>query len=335
MGDLIAEATYGAGLGTRAARWVFVFVWICGVWVGFIDEYFSPLDPLNASVYAAGLMGALILTTPGSAALPAARSVWLPVIAMYIVVLVLLRAPEYGNNPLIVYAMYLVAFAIPRGNVVMGGLGSALVIGYASIWALMHGASGGALADLLVIPIGCVAAAIAWRLVLRRIVSQERHHRTAAGQAAQRAAASLEAIRASQQELQDVRAEVAPLLEKIAEGSPIDTEMRVALVQTEAAVRDRIRAPHLQHPDLVGAFARLRDREVTVVVLGEPVTDGDVIEEALVARLVEVISEATEGRVTVRSLPQGRAAAISVVLQSPKGSEQILLAADGSTVSRG
>lgn len=335
MADLIAKSTHGAGLGTAAARWVFVFIWFCGVWVGLIDGYFTPLAPLNATAYLAGLAGTFILTTPGTAPLPLHRSLWLPVIALYIVALVLPKAPELGNIPVIIFAMYLVAFAIPRGNQVIGGLGSALVIIYVSSWALANGASSSELIALLVVPIGAVVAGIVWRIVLGWIVSKERHHRTARGRAAARTAASLEAIRASQQELMVVRAEVGPLLEEIAQGKIIDTETKVALVRVEAAVRDRIRAPHLQHSDLVAAFARLRDRQVTVVVLGEPIVDGGLIDEALVKRLIEVTSSIKEGRVTVRTLPPGRRAAVSVVLQGPAESEQILLAANGGTVSRG
>lgn len=335
MADLIAGATHGAGLGTTAARWVFVFIWFCGVSVGLIDGYFTPLDPLNATAYLAGLVGALILTTPGTAPLPLRRSLWLPIIALYIVALVLPKAPELGNIPAILFAMYLVAFAIPRGNQVIGGLGSALVISYISTWALANGASSNELISLLVIPIGSVVAGVIWRVVLGWIVAEERHHRTAAGRAAARTAAALEAIRASQRELMVVRAEVGPLLEEIARGKAIDAETRVALVRVEAAVRDRIRAPHLQHPDLVAAFARLRDRKVTVVVLGEPIVDGGLVDEALVTRLIEVTSSIKEGRVTVRTLPSGRRAAVSVVLQGPTESEQILLTANGATVSRG
>lgn len=334
MADLTSGATCAGGLGTATARWVFVFAWVCGIWLGLIDGYFSPLDPLNASAYAAGLAGILLLTTPGDAQLSRGRAVALVAATLYLMVVLLSREPEVTNLPALNFTTYLVAFAIPRGNAVAGGVGSALVVGYATIWGLLHGATGGELARLLSVPLGCVLAGIVWRLVLRGIVRRERYHRSAAGQAADRTEASLEAVRVSQQELADIRAEVAPLLGRIIEGAPIDPDARVALVRTEAAIRDRIRAPHLQHPELVAAFAELRDRQVTVVVLGEP-ADGSVVGGALVSRLVEVLSEVPEGRVTVRSLPPGRGAAMSIVVRGPRRSEQILLSKTGATVSRG
>lgn len=335
MVGLSTKASGAGGLGTRPARWVFLFMWACGVWLGFIDEYFTPLDPLNATAYAAGIAGGLLLTTPGPLPLSRARAVWLPVIALYIVVVALARAPGPDDIGVLTFAAYLVAFAIPRGNPVAGGVGSALVIGYALGWGMLHDATGAQLAALIGIPVGCVVAGVVWWFVLRWIVRQEHRHRSEAAQAAERAEASLMAMRASHRELAAVRREVSPLLERIIAGSPIDAETRVGLVRVEAAVRDRIRAPHLQHPDLVAAFAELRSREVTVVVLGEPTSVGEIVDAALISRILEVISDTREGRITVRSFPPGRRAAISIVLQGSQESEQILLSATGETISRG
>ncbi|RLP76858.1 hypothetical protein D9V32_04265 [Mycetocola tolaasinivorans] len=334
MAEVIPAHTQSGGLGSKQARWVFLFVWACNVWLGLMDGDFSPLDPINATAYAAALVGCLLLTTPGRLPLTAARSTMLVISALYLVAVTLLRAPDPAATELLYFAAYLVGFVIPRGNPRVGAIGSTLVIGGIAVWGVAREATAGEFAVLLGVPIGCVVAAAAWRMGLQLIVRRERDHRSVAARAAENAAAADEAVRISRRELAEIRAEVAPLLEEIVRGTPIDAAMRVALVRTEAAIRDRIRAPHLQHPALVAAFALLRDRGVTVVVLGEPTVGGGMT-DTLAEAVVELVREVTAGRVTVRSLPSGRRSALSVVLQGGAGSEQILLSASGTILSRG
>lgn len=333
MADVISAATGAGGLGTRPARWVFVFVWSCGVWFGVFTDL-TPLDPLNASAYLAGLAGGVLLTTPGAAPLTRRRVTALVVLALYVAVIALHRSPVVANVPALTFATYLVAFVIPRGNIVAGAVGGSLVIGYALGWGLTADPSGAGLVFLLGVPVGSVAAGMVWRLALRWIVRRERAHRDAGALAADRAAAADEAIDASRREFADIRAEVGPLLARIGAGESIDEAMRTQLAVVEAAIRDRIRAPHLQHPLLVEELARLRARGVAVVVLGEPPAGDPVIPAAVALRIVELISPTTEGRITVRSLPAGRAAAMSVVVQTGNTSEQVHLAPDGRVLSR-
>ncbi|WP_336627558.1 MULTISPECIES: hypothetical protein [unclassified Microbacterium] len=333
MADVVTASTSAGGLGTKPARWAFVFMWATGVWLGLMGQI-TPLELFNASAYAAAPIGGLLLTTPGNQPLPRHKVFWLPVIALYVTVVVLYRTPEVSTVWALTFTAYLVAFLIPRGNPVAGGVGSALVIGYALAWGLVRDPSGSGLALLLGIPVGCLVAGVVWRLVLGWIVHKERAHRGAAANAAEHAAASDEAVAASRRELADIRAAVTPLLSRIVAGETIDDAMRTELTLTEASIRDRIRAPHLQHPLLLDAIARLRARGVIVVVLGEPAASGAVIATSLATRIVELISGTCEGRVTVRNLPEGRAAAASVVVQTRDTSEQVLLAADGQVRAR-
>lgn len=333
MADVTSALTRAGGLGTKPARWAFLFLWACGLWVGLVDS-FTPLDPLNATGYLAALLGALLLTRRGSAPLPW-QQVWvLPVIALYFTALALLRTPDVSVVWALMFATYLVAFLIPRGNPVAGGVGSALVIGYALAWGLMKAPSADGLGLLLGVPIGSVVAAIAWRMVLHWTVRKERLHRSAAVAAAERSRASEHAIAASQRELTDIRVTTTPLLSRLASGEPIDDATRTKLALVEASIRDRIRAPHLQHPLLVAELTRLRARGVIVVLLGEPASAGMTIEAPLADGIIDVIHATSEGRVTVRSLPEGRTAAASVVVQAAASSEQVLLAADGRVLSR-
>lgn len=334
MADVTSDSTQAGGLGTKPARWVFVFVWACGVWLGVIDGYLSPFDLLNAAAYTAGFVGGLLLTSSGPHRLPQRQAVWLPVIAIFITMVALDRAPAVMDVWAVTFAAYLVGFLFPRGNPVAAGIGSALVVGYAFAWGVAKDPSGADLAYLLGIPVGCVVAGIVWRLVLHRLVRKERAHRGAAAHASERAAAFDEAIAASQTELMAIRTAVAPLLSRIEAGEPIDQDLRTQLTLVEASIRDRIRAPQLQHPLVVAASVRLRTRGVTVVVLGEPSTAAGTIGTPLADHIVDLIASTAEGRVTIRSLPEGRSAAVSVVVQSEDASEQVLLDHDGELISR-
>ena len=64
--------------------------------------------------------------------------------------------------------------------------------------------------------------------------------------------------------IEKVGNKVVPVLERVADGEPIDEELRIELTHAEAAVRDRIRVPHLQHPLLVAEISRLRRLGVAV-----------------------------------------------------------------------
>ena len=334
MADLTSGSTSAGGLGTRPARWVFIFVWACGVWLGAIDGYLSPLDPLNASAYLAGLAGGLLLTSPGSRPLSRRRVLWVPVLAIYLTAVALFRSPMVMEVWAVTFASYLVAFLLPRGNLVVGGVGSVLVIGYAAAWGLTEDPTGTDLFLLLGIPVGCLVAGIVWRLVLRSLVRKERAHRGAAAQASERASASEEATVASRLELADIREATSSLLSMIGEGASIDEAMRTRLTLVEASVRDRIRAPQLRHPRVAAESARLRAIGVTVVLLGEPSAGGEAVGASLAAQIVALMSSVSEGRVTLRSLPEGRAAAVSVVIQCSGRSEQVMLDPQGRVVSR-
>lgn len=325
----------GGGLGTPAARLVFLFVWVCGLVLGFIDEQFSPLDPLNATAYLGALLGILILTTPGEQALRLPRALLLPVLSLYVTAVALFQSPEVKNVVAVTFAVYLVAFMIPRGNAVAGGIGSGLVIGCAVAWALSREATGMELAGLIGVPIGCVVAGIVWRVVLQRIIRAERRYQEAAFLSRDREAAARDAVQVSRHELLSIRHEVSPLLERIVVGQEVDEEARAALVGIEGGIRDRLRAPHLQHPELVAAVAALRTRGSTVVMLGEPRPARDIIAPGLARSIVAALEGWRGGRVTIRSHPAGRDVAVSVVLSSTERTEQLIFSEDGVLTGRG
>lgn len=331
MAALTPADTGAGGLGTALARWAFVFVWATGSVLQAIVDGSLAAAPLEWGVaLVAGLIGALLLTTPGPLPLPPARVVWLPVISLLTTAVALHTADAVGWVPALVFAVYLVAFLIPRGNAVAGCVGSALLIGAGLAWALPQQPSVAAVAEMLGIPIGCVAVGFVWRLVVRYVVGRERAHRGAATRSAERAEAAAEAIATSRAELAEIADMVAPVLGRVADGEPIGEELRIELTHAEAAVRDRIRVPHLQHPLLVTEISRLRRLGVEVVLLGESSAPGHLIDDRLAAACRALIAPVTSGRVTVRALPANRAAALSVVIHSGEEAVRAQWSDDGT-----
>lgn len=334
MDRLTSPATSAGGLGTRAARWAFLFVLACGALQGLADGTLAEAPLMWAATLAVAGVGVLALTTPGAQHLSPALACGTVATAGLVAVAALWSAPEVRDLWALDFAAYLATFLIVRGNVVAGAIGSTLVPALAAVWAWPREPSPQEWALLLGIPIGCVFAASAWRLVLRWIVRRQRMHRSNTARAAERAEADAEALAATRAELRQISAQVIPLLERIVRGEPVDDAMRAALAFTEAGIRDRIRAPQLNHPELVATIGSLRRRSVEVVLLGEPGAGPPRASHALVAAIKAAIAPVSTGRVTIRTLPAGRAAAVSVVIADADAATHLQFASNGTLLVR-
>lgn len=334
MDRLTSSATSAGGLGTPAARWAFLFGLACGALQGLVDGSLAAAPLVWAATLAAAFLGVLALTTPGAHHLTPPVAGCTVAIAGAVAVAALWSSPGVTDLWALDFAAYLATFLIVRGNVVAGVIGSALVPGMAALWAWPRQPSPQEWALLLGIPIGCFFAAAAWRLVLRRIVVRERVHRGEAARAAEHAEADAEALAATRAELAEISAQVGPLLERIAAGEPVDDDLRARLTFTEAGVRDRIRAPHLSHPDLVAAIEALRRRGVDVVLLGEDSGGSRQLSDALANAIAAAIAPVRAGRVTVRRLPEGRPAAVSVVTSNTDIAAHLQFSESGTLLVR-
>jgi hypothetical protein len=86
----------------------------------------------------------------------------------------------------------------------------------------------------------------------------------------------------------------------------------------EATLRDGVRAPSLNLPDVIRATTAARRRGVEVTLLddrGAPLPTEDAL-RILVARFTEVVRGLQEGKVAVRLAPVGRRVAASIVVES-------------------
>ncbi|MGC4153582.1 MAG: hypothetical protein QM628_10915 [Propionicimonas sp.] len=335
MADLTSAGTGAGGLGTPLARWSFIFVWACGGLQILVGGSAATMPLVWAVALPTALAGALLLTTPGANPLPGVRAAWLPVISLLLGATAFVSADAVGDLSVLNFAAYLVAFLIPRGNPVAGAIGSTLLIAASLAWALPQQPEFIEVARLLGIPIGCVVAGVVWRLVLQWVVRRERAHRSAAARSAERAAAAAEAIDASRVELAAIGDLVTPVLGRVADGEPIDAELRIELAHAEAAVRDRIRMPHLAHPRLTAEISRLRRLGVTVILLGESSSPEELIDPRLAEACRTVIAPVSSGRVTIRALPPNRPSALSVVVQSGADTVRTQWSAAGEPVASG
>lgn len=108
---------------------------------------------------------------------------------------------------------------------------------------------------------------------------------------------------------------VRPLLERLSVDAPIPDGDRLEAGLLEAHLRDTLRAPALATPSITTATAEVRARGVEVVMLDDQGLDGvdDDVRERLEQSVLESLNAAESGTLTIRLLPPGRAALLTVV----------------------
>ncbi|WNM27578.1 hypothetical protein RN607_00830 [Demequina capsici] len=116
-------------------------------------------------------------------------------------------------------------------------------------------------------------------------------------------------------------------LRRIAAGGPYDEHDRTEFLAAEAALRDSVRARGLTMPAIVAATSAARRRGVDVTLLddrGAAIMDGEVMTR-LSREVTDVLDAATDGSVTVRLLPAGRWALVTIVAQSSSHGSRVEL----------
>lgn len=330
--EAIARSTLAGGLATPIARWACVFM--LGSWcVASLLRGALALPqtgPLLA--VAAGMAGAMLITIQRPRRLTRLESAAVVGLSLCAAVATLASAEEVKSLLLFNTVAHVVLLLIPRGNVVPGIGGWALVMAYGLAWALPHNAGFLATAEFVSIPLAALPGCLLWRYVVVEITRRQLAGRSAMALAEERAARTLEVVAASRSQLRGFRDVAQPVLEEIVGGAPLDEPMRLRLATAEAQIRDRIRVPQLQHPELAERIRELRGLGVTVVLLGEP--EPVVIGDDMAVALVDLLRDVTEGRVTVRCLPPGRPVRISAVIAGVSETVQVHLAADGTMITQ-
>lgn len=111
--------------------------------------------------------------------------------------------------------------------------------------------------------------------------------------------------------------QVRPLLERLADPAPLNDRERESCALAEARLRDSLRAPVLDAPEVVDAAWQARARGVEVLLLDDHGLDGapEPVRERVMQAMIPALSQAREGAVTIRILPPGRRV-LATVLQA-------------------
>ncbi|MGW0026571.1 hypothetical protein [Rhodococcus sp. NPDC003383] len=205
------------------------------------------------------------------------------------------------------------SFMCVRGRVALAWLGYVLMFATAIVGAGEAGEVGFVVVAINAAPVlmGTVFAYMI-RPVVRSIYElREQSTQRIAAEAA--ASAMIEERDAQLDRLDEL---ARPLLERIASGSELDAAERLECLVLEARLRDSVRAPILQNPDLVEEVAAARRRGVDVVLLDDHGMDDaePTVRDRVQAAIADELAAVTDGSVTVRVLPPGRATMVSVLV---------------------
>ncbi len=331
MVAVTGRATGAAGLGTRGARATMATVWLLAVAWGLGTRGLAAVSVVDVAAYLCLLLGGIVLTSPTDEPLRPPQVALVAVCSVLTFGLTLLGQAPSGDSFLANLGAYLSALLIVRGNPVLGGIGATAIILAGVWWAESTGAPPATAVDLLAIPVVAFVVGFLWRRLLTGIVRMVGVHNDEAARSALRAEALAEAAETNRREIAEVRRRVAPLLQRMARGEPLDAAGRVDLRVTEGAIRDWLRAPDLQDPALAAAIADLRRTGVHVLVLG---ADDEPLEPVLADALTAVVANAEGSRVTIRAIPSGRRARASVVVEDGDRVERTMIDADGRIINR-
>lgn len=206
-------------------------------------------------------------------------------------------------------------FANLRGRILLAWVGCALLAGFLLMWGAMTSVG---IADTLltatrqsaIVAIGTLTA-----VALQRTGGRIRALAADASARGTAEAAQLAITEERTERLEELRTSVVPLLQHIADGSPISAEDRSAFAVAEADLRDSLRARALRTPLVMAAASAARRRGVDVVLLDDSAGEitGDEI-AAFANLVVDALTTAQDGRVIARLLPPKRALLGTVVV---------------------
>lgn len=302
-----------SGLGTRGARLALAYVWCTVAAHVLLGREDSP-GPLALAVALLALFSSLLaLTSHGPDHLSSRRAALALLAPLAAVIVLTLAADSSGVWTALVYlAGYQVGLAAVRGRVRGAcGAGSALLL-VLTAWAVGQRLDAPEVLELLLKPTAAIIVGTMWRRMLVGLVASVTAHRAAGARATSQANAMNAAVEAGRQRLEEVAEIVGPTLQVLARGRSLTDVQRADATLIEAGLRDRLRAPGLATADMVEACAQARSRGVDVRLLddrGQPLVDPTTVAEA-----AGHVRGALAGQVTVRALPPGRGAELTVVL---------------------
>ena len=200
-----------------------------------------------------------------------------------------------------------------RGRVLLPWVGAATAVAVVTAWAIAHGAGPGEPVSIALLFTGLVAAGALWRRMLDRHVATVRSHRSDEARTMLAEAATRDAVATAEAELHAIGREAAPLLRRIAAGGTLTPAERAEVRLLEARLRDRVRAKALAREPVAEACDRARRNGTDVLLLDDGGGAGE-LPPQLLERVAGLVGGVAHGRVTVRVLPPGRDALVTVLV---------------------
>jgi hypothetical protein len=316
-------------------RFALVGVWMLSV-VSSVITGLAVEDPWVWGTFGAGLAGAVLVSRRPSRFLR--RDAWLTVLSTVVASLVIFSYPApSGELWMYFFAAYLASALMLRGSLRLGLCAGAIVCLVGASWVAVTDPRAQSFVAVLLLPLVSLGVFSLMHRSLLFYVRKELLQQASTEQSRAQEAAAIAAAERSHLDLAEVRRESAGLLQQVSAGDPVDAEMRTELVLVEATIREAIRSPLLQHPELNAAVLDVRRQGVTVVRLGEvpegqPVTPlGDDLARTLAAHLTS-LSQAES--VTLRVIPGESERAVSLLVKRTDGVVRLEFARDGSICSQ-
>jgi signal transduction histidine kinase len=185
------------------------------------------------------------------------------------------------------------------------------------------------------------AEPIAWLIVAEMLLAWMTHVQgdldAARRQSESAAAATAEAFAAlvlREVWLADMREEFGGMLEKLRDPSyPITQVDREECLALEGRLRDGIKSSNLSAPALSAAVMAARMRGIDVTLIDNRGSSlGEEVRRSAVRHLVDLVTNATSGRIVARTAPEGYDEAVTIVQADANGSTLTKVLNDGTIV---
>lgn len=231
-------------------------------------------------------------------------------------------------------ATVIYTFMCVRGRALWAWVGMIAVLISYMIWAERTGLGWATGPERMVANFGAllIATFFAWKIRPASRQIFELRRQTTLRVAAE--AADTAVLEERDTRLAELEALARPLLERLAGDRPLTDDVRRESLLLEAHLRDTLRAPTLATPEISDSASRTRSRGVEVVMLddhglgGAPVP----VRDLLLARVVDALAAADSGTLTIRILPPGRDALLTILHSTSTDVTRLEYGLDGQLI---
>ena len=211
----------------------------------------------------------------------------------------------------------ILVFMCVRGRTGYAWCGMILMLGVVALWAHLTGPGAGYGLGLTIASVGPVLMGTVFGYTIRPLARSIYLLRARSMQRIAAESAAAAALEERDTRLGSLDASARPLLTRIVSGAPLDENERIECGLLEARLRDGVRAPVLQAPEIENAAAGARRRGVEIVMLDDHAMDSasSEVRRDVYREVVDVLDSARTGSVTVRVLPPGRSAMVTMLVK--------------------